>query len=90
MSNSMLEMVVCGICARELNSREHNINVIPLHELPNSHCLILHTAHTKHDLYDGKLLNPTDIYVSQDVCRMKACRQCYCYGMALASYIIRT
>ena len=69
-------MAICAICARDLNCREHNIKAASLQDLPNMHQLIPHTKHPKHDLYEGKLLDPMGVSIVDGVYMVKTCHQC--------------
>jgi hypothetical protein len=57
-SNEALEMVVCGVCAREVMKRDGNVRQILLGDIPNSHRLIPKSPHNSHTLFDGHLLEP--------------------------------
>ena len=52
-SNAAVRLVVCAVCARELNMQSDGITECHLSALPNSRCLIPKYAHPAHDLYDG-------------------------------------
>lgn len=60
-SSAAIEMDVCGICAQECTVIENKVTKIPLHDLPNAQWLILTKYHPAHQLFDGKLLEPTGV-----------------------------
>lgn len=55
-SNSAVEMVVCAVCAQEVNVRDDRVVARKLRHLPHSERLIPTRAHEAHDLYAGRLL----------------------------------
>lgn len=59
--NAALEMDTCGVCARECSIIENELSEVPLEKLPNVHRLIPKKSHPAHDLFNGKLLEPTGI-----------------------------
>src|ERR1700724_417394 len=77
-SNNSLKMGVCGICGRELSCGEHGLKRIPLQELPNNHRLVPRMPHPKHDLFDGKLLEPEGVSITRETFLVKVCQQCLC------------
>lgn len=65
-SNAAVRLVVCAVCAREVNVQSDSVIECHLSALPNSQRLIPKHAHPAHDLYDGRLLEPQGIVRSGD------------------------
>ncbi|KAI5825098.1 hypothetical protein K523DRAFT_398787 [Schizophyllum commune Tattone D] len=69
---------VCGVCARE---RDHvdptcNMMVIDLGNIPNKDRLRPVTAHPKHTLYEGLLLDPAGVKVTSTGTEVVVCDEC--------------
>ena len=65
-SNAAVHLVVCAVCACEVNMRSDGVTECHLSALPNSQRLIPKHTHPAHDLYDGQLLEPQGIVRSGD------------------------
>ena len=72
MSNAAVEMSVCAVCAREASIQSDQVTVQRLADLPNSYQLIPRTAHTAHDLFEGRLLEPSGVSGGD----VKVCSNC--------------
>ncbi|KAK6992015.1 hypothetical protein R3P38DRAFT_2571602 [Favolaschia claudopus] len=78
-SNAAIAMMVCGVCAREIDAGTGtNEDATPrrLEALPNSQCLVPRLAHPAHDLFDGKLLEPAGVVREGNVTKVRVCREC--------------
>ncbi|KAK6996194.1 hypothetical protein R3P38DRAFT_3629326 [Favolaschia claudopus] len=78
-SNAAIAMMVCGVCAREIDAGTGtNEDATPgrLEALPNSQCLFPRLAHPAHDLLDGKLLEPAGVVCEGNVTKVRVCREC--------------
>ena len=76
-SNTAVCLVVCAICACEVNMWSDGVTECHLSSLPNSQCLIPKHAHPAHDLYSGRLLEPQGIVRSGDGGPvMRVCKDC--------------
>ena len=76
-SNAAVRLVVCAVCACELNMQSDGVTECHLSALPNSQCLIPKYTHPAHDLYDGQLLEPQGIVRSGDgVLVVRVCKDC--------------
>ncbi|KAF8145651.1 hypothetical protein K438DRAFT_1735322 [Mycena galopus ATCC 62051] len=64
-SNAAVAMAVCGVCAREVESR--NIVLVALQDIPNSHRLVPRVGHPAHELCFGKLLDSAGLVQDGDV-----------------------
>ena len=71
-SNAAVEMSVCAVCAREASIQSDQVTVQRLADLPNSYRLIPRTAHTAHDLFEGRLLEPSGVSGGD----VKVCSNC--------------
>ncbi len=60
-SNAAVEHSVCGVCARNLNTREAQVIQLPLADLPNANLLVPQRSHPAHDLYSHCLLQPEGV-----------------------------
>ncbi|KAK6992004.1 hypothetical protein R3P38DRAFT_3437864 [Favolaschia claudopus] len=73
-SNAAIAMMVCGVCAREIDAGTGtNEDATPrrLEALPNSQCLVPRLAHPAHDLFDGKLLEPAGVVREGNVTKVR-------------------
>jgi len=75
-SNAAVELCICGVCARECGVVADSVLPIPLSLLPNSARLIPQHQHTAHDLYDGRLLEPTGLVGGDEDPIVNVCHQC--------------
>jgi hypothetical protein len=75
-SNKMVKMAVCGVCARELLVQDENVQVLPLHNIPNHHRLQPHQPHHAHPLVEGKLLASRGLLETGHGTMVNICRQC--------------
>jgi len=76
-SNAAVEMVVCGVCAREIGMIDGGVSVKALAEIPNSHRLVPKNSHPAHDLFNGRLLEPRGMERDQmGRTLVKVCRDC--------------
>ncbi|KAJ6563748.1 hypothetical protein B0H10DRAFT_2169159 [Mycena sp. CBHHK59/15] len=63
-SNSAVEIMVCGVCAREIDlGKDEDGTPRRLSAIPNSQCLVPETVHPAHDLFEGKLLEPAGVVI---------------------------
>lgn len=77
-SNAAVEMVVCGVCSREVGIQNDGIRIVRLQDLPNPHRLVPHQSHPAHCLFNGKILEPAGIHgTMHDVQKINVCRQCW-------------
>jgi hypothetical protein len=77
-SNAAVEMVVCGVCARELNRELEKVMDMALEDLPNSERLIPRNHHEAHDLYNDRLLEPRGVNIDEENGRttVNVCKSC--------------
>jgi hypothetical protein len=76
-SNAAVRLVVCAICAREVNARSDGVTECHLSALPNSHRLIPKHSHPAHDLYDERLLEPQGVIdLGNRGTVVRVCRDC--------------
>jgi hypothetical protein len=76
-SNNAVKMEICGVCAREVDVREHKVEKERIQDIPSSARLIPKVLHPAHDLYDGKLLEPQGVHVHGDDTLVNICLNCY-------------
>ena len=77
MSNEAVQMVVCAVCAREVDKRGDQVTELDLSILPNSQQLIPKQMHSAHDLFDGRLLEPEGVVrLGEGVTMMRVCKLC--------------
>ncbi|KAI6024020.1 hypothetical protein BKA83DRAFT_4492709 [Pisolithus microcarpus] len=60
-SSSALESATCGVCAHDCSVSDDRLVKVYLDLLPNVGCLIPKKPHHAHDLFDGKLLDPSGV-----------------------------
>ena len=76
-SNESLTMMVCAVCAREVNRKEDGVVKIKLTDLPNWDRLRPITPHVAHDLFDGLLLEPSGVACNVDgTTLVVSCNEC--------------
>jgi len=75
-SSASVSSSVCGVCTRECGHMDEELTSYSLEELPNSHSLIPSQSHPLHDLFAGKLLEPTGVEGEPGSYRVKACKTC--------------
>jgi hypothetical protein len=78
-SNAALESGVCVVCARETrfnNGGRLGLSDINLTDLPNSRWLIPKNPHPAHNLFDGRLLNPSGVKCIDGQHILSICRLC--------------
>ena len=77
-SNQAVKFVTCAVCAREVGVEEHNVRIVPLTEIPNSHRLIPHCPHPAHELSNGILLESDGFACKTDGQQsVNICGSCY-------------
>ena len=77
-SNHAVKVVVCAVCAREVNVEDHAVRVIPLADIPNSRRLVPHCPHAAHKLWDGMLLEHEGfVSLSTGKESINVCGSCY-------------
>ena len=62
-SSNAVNRVVCGVCGREWGTKDAEVKVLELNNIPNGHRLKPEVPHPAHDLYDGMLLQPESVSV---------------------------
>jgi len=60
-SNAALQSGTCSICARECSTHDDGLTEVYLDCLSNADRLVPKRAHPRHDLFDGKLLEPSAV-----------------------------
>jgi hypothetical protein len=58
---SAVEEAICGVCARRLNKRTYEVKRVSIDLIPNIHRLKPVKEHSKHDLFEGALLEPEGV-----------------------------
>ena len=75
-SSSCVQRAVCGICARKCGPLDDQLMTHSLKALPNSHRLAPSKPHPLHDLYEGKLLEPTGVIGDAGDYKVNVCSTC--------------
>jgi hypothetical protein len=75
-SNAAVATMVCGVCAREFDVCRNQMAVEALEHIPNSHRLVPQVSHPAHDLFLGKLLEPSGLMCEGDTVKVYVCSEC--------------
>ena len=76
-SNAALTLMVCAVCAREVNRKQDCVVKIKLTDLPNRDRLRPARPHPAHDLFDGSLLDPNGVEHDADgTTYIAMCNEC--------------
>ncbi len=71
-----LRTMVCGVCAREVRERDDGVERIKLDSLPYRARLHPREPHPNHELYEGCLLEPAGVSVTEKGIVLNICRSC--------------
>jgi len=75
-SNEVVELCVCGVCARECSIIADRVMAMPLTLMPNSSRLIPSVKHPAHHLYCGRLLEPAGLVGEEMDPIVSICQEC--------------
>ena len=77
-SNKALTLVVCAVCAREVNMEGDHVHVYQMTDLPHSNRLIPTHPHPCHDLFQGRLLEPKGVIEDSGTqTQVRVCGNCF-------------
>ncbi|GLB44644.1 putative G-quadruplex DNA unwinding [Lyophyllum shimeji] len=71
-----VRMLICGVCAREVGIKQDGISTWALCDIPNRHRLKPKKRHPAHELFEGLLLEPGGVTVTESSTRVNLCRKC--------------
>ncbi|CUA73486.1 hypothetical protein RSOLAG22IIIB_05336 [Rhizoctonia solani] len=75
-SNDAIKQLVCGICARLLNSNASRMTQIELSNLPNRHRLFPTERLSAHNLIEGCLLEEKGCFKDDAIWKINVCNEC--------------
>ena len=77
-SQQSIEMCICGVCGWEVGIQVDGVVHMRIADIPNGQRLIPKHPHPAHTLFDGKLFDPSGVYMGEDnIQYISVCRPCF-------------